>query len=69
VWNEWYKDPKHRSMHRERVEKYGNTSISYSKTMVRELNQNMIVFRTIKSETVNKYDIKKNDKEEYYTNH
>jgi len=65
-WNKWYSKDKNKELHRERVKK-SNNPLSYAKRMVRELNANKISFNSIKQSTIDKYSIKKNDKNEYYT--
>ena len=67
AWNKWYSKDKNKKLHRERVKMSGNKPLSYAKRMVRELNQNKISFNSIKTATIDKYSIKKNDKGEYYT--
>jgi hypothetical protein len=66
AWDKWYSKDKNKELHRERVKK-SNNPLSYAKRMVRELNANKISFNSIKQSTIDKYSIKKNDKNEYYT--
>lgn len=67
AWTKWYSIPGNKKLHRERVKKSGNNPLAYANRMVRELNANKISFNSIKQSTIDKYSIKKNDKNEYYT--
>ena len=66
AWDKWYSKDTNKELHRERVKK-SNNPLSYAKRMVRELNDNKILYNSIKPSTIKKYEIKKNNEGKYYT--
>ena len=67
AWTKWYSIPGNKKLHRERVKKSNNPK-SYANRMVRELNDNKILYNSIKPSTIKKYEIKINNEGKYYTN-
>lgn len=66
AWTKWYAKDKNKELHRERVKKSNNPK-SYANRIARELNDNKILYNSIKPSTIEKYSIKKNNEGKYYT--